>query len=205
MDNRTPTRQEKRLKATREQILAAAAALIAERGFEATTVEEIAARADVAKGTLYYHFASKEEIAVALARADLAQVAADVEAALAAGTSPCRILQDFFQGAASWIEANPDLARVAILHSFRQVQENKGVCCESQPCSRAIFRQILAAGQAAGELRSDFPVDVLMMPLTGAYVLLIFGRLLSGIHFPLAERLQQCLHLFLEGARATKG
>lgn len=205
MENRTPTRREKRLKATREQILAAAAALIAARGFEATTVEDIAERADVAKGTLYYHFSSKEEIAVALGRAGLVRVAADIEAALAAGTSPCQVLRNFFLSAAAWIEAHPELARVAVLHSLREAQENGGACCESQPSTRAILRRILAAGQAAGELRSDFPAEVLMLTLAGAYVLIVFGRLLAGKRFPLADRLLECLVLFLEGAQAPKG
>ena len=36
--------------------------LFAEKGYDATSIEEITATVGVAKGTLYYHFASKEEI-----------------------------------------------------------------------------------------------------------------------------------------------
>lgn len=36
--------------------------LFAEKGYDATSVEEITATVGVAKGTLYYHFSSKEEI-----------------------------------------------------------------------------------------------------------------------------------------------
>lgn len=36
--------------------------LFAEKGYEATSIEEITATVGVAKGTLYYHFSSKEEI-----------------------------------------------------------------------------------------------------------------------------------------------
>ena len=36
--------------------------LFAEKGYENTSIEEITATVGVAKGTLYYHFASKEEI-----------------------------------------------------------------------------------------------------------------------------------------------
>ncbi len=52
--------------ATRLRILNAAAALFAERGFEATTVRAIAFRAGVTDGALYYHFESKREILNAL-------------------------------------------------------------------------------------------------------------------------------------------
>ena len=60
--------------ATREQIMTAAARLFRERGYAATTVDEIAEAADVAKGTFYYHFASKEQLMVDLVRDTLGQV-----------------------------------------------------------------------------------------------------------------------------------
>lgn len=47
---------------SREKLLEAAAFVAAERGVSATTVDEIAERAGVAKGSFYYNFASKEEI-----------------------------------------------------------------------------------------------------------------------------------------------
>src|SRR5690606_2645302 len=48
-----------RREATRQRLYEAAVTLIAEQGFSATTVDEIAERAGVAKGTVYYNFASK--------------------------------------------------------------------------------------------------------------------------------------------------
>jgi TetR/AcrR family transcriptional regulator, repressor of fatR-cypB operon len=46
----------------REEVLAAALALFAERGFHGTAMPEIAARAGLAAGTIYRHFASKEAL-----------------------------------------------------------------------------------------------------------------------------------------------
>lgn len=51
---------------TRTAILEAAAAVFGERGYEATTVTEVYERAGVTKGALYFHFASKEELARAI-------------------------------------------------------------------------------------------------------------------------------------------
>lgn len=47
---------------TKRKIFEASMKLFAEKGYEATSIEEITATVGVAKGTLYYHFASKEEI-----------------------------------------------------------------------------------------------------------------------------------------------
>lgn len=51
-----------RRQATRQRLYEAAVTLIAEQGFSSTSVEEIAERAGVAKGTVYYNFASKTEL-----------------------------------------------------------------------------------------------------------------------------------------------
>ncbi|WP_043665040.1 ScbR family autoregulator-binding transcription factor [Streptomyces xylophagus] len=48
---------------TRHTILAAAASVFEERGYQAATISEILAAANVTKGALYFHFKSKEELA----------------------------------------------------------------------------------------------------------------------------------------------
>lgn len=47
---------------TKRKIFEASMKLFAEKGYDATSIEEITANVGVAKGTLYYHFTSKEEI-----------------------------------------------------------------------------------------------------------------------------------------------
>ena len=45
-----------------ERIIAAAVTLFAERGFDATAVQQIVDRAEVTKGALYHYFDSKDEL-----------------------------------------------------------------------------------------------------------------------------------------------
>lgn len=56
------SRRERKKLATRRRIVEAATRLFAERGFDAPTVDDIAAAADVAKGTIYNYFDAKEEL-----------------------------------------------------------------------------------------------------------------------------------------------
>lgn len=55
------SRQQRRYDRTREKLLAAARSVFKEKGLSAT-IDEIAERADVARGSFYYHFKSKEAV-----------------------------------------------------------------------------------------------------------------------------------------------
>lgn len=56
------SRQDRRVKKTHKKITEAARSVISEKGIEATTVDDITERADLGRGTFYYHFDSKGEL-----------------------------------------------------------------------------------------------------------------------------------------------
>ncbi len=66
-----PVRHERRKDARPGELLAAALDLFVERGFAATRVEEVAARAGVSKGTLFLYFASKDDLFKAVVRENI--------------------------------------------------------------------------------------------------------------------------------------
>jgi AcrR family transcriptional regulator len=70
-----PTRSDRRRERTRSQLTAATRALIAEKGVAGLRINEITERADVALGSFYNHFASKEEIVEAVVADSLRELA----------------------------------------------------------------------------------------------------------------------------------
>lgn len=62
------SRQDKRTRATKRRLLKAARELFAEKGMDLTTIDDITQRADLAKGTFYYHFSDKNEVIEMLIR-----------------------------------------------------------------------------------------------------------------------------------------
>ena len=87
-----PSQAERRA-ATTAAILASARALFAERGFEGTSIDDIALAAGVAKGAVYHHYPSKEAVFVEVLDAVHRDVAAaEPPAALADVTDPVELI-----------------------------------------------------------------------------------------------------------------
>lgn len=76
----TGPRIQRRRARTRGELVAAAERLVALRGLDALSIDEITEEADVAKGTFYTHFQDKDDLANAMSR----QIRADLEAAIEA-------------------------------------------------------------------------------------------------------------------------
>jgi len=76
-----PTQAERRAR-TRKQLLDAANAVFVRRGFATASLDEIAESAGVSKGALYYNFAGKEDLFLALVEQRLERRAADLAAGL---------------------------------------------------------------------------------------------------------------------------
>ena len=74
---RPPGLRERQKQARGEAILEAAFALIVEEGYDALTMEGLAARVGISRQTLYHHFVSREDIVL---RAVLSLMAQGIEA-----------------------------------------------------------------------------------------------------------------------------
>jgi AcrR family transcriptional regulator len=107
--------------AKREAILAAAARLFAQKGFEATTMDDVAGAAGVSKATLYRYITSKEELravlAPGLAGADLGS--RDARAAILDATITLVARQGFARTSLDEIAAAAGVSRGAIYWHFK--------------------------------------------------------------------------------------
>jgi AcrR family transcriptional regulator len=76
------TRWTRRKEARPQELLAAALDLFVERGYAATRLDDVAARAGVSKGTLYLYFENKEELFKAVVRENMLPLIGDAEQAV---------------------------------------------------------------------------------------------------------------------------
>jgi TetR/AcrR family transcriptional regulator, cholesterol catabolism regulator len=108
--------------ARKVRLLAAAAALAAEGGYDAVQMRDVAARAEVALGTLYRHYASKDQLLLAA----MAQQAATLRERLVqrppSGDTPAARVSDVLRRASRSLERSP-LVTKAMLAAMSSSEE----------------------------------------------------------------------------------
>jgi len=92
---------------TRERVLAEASDLFYTRGIRATSMDDVAERSGILKGSLYYHFESKDALRDAYLALELARREAWLDALAASGRDPAGALLAVVAGHRAWIDA-PD-------------------------------------------------------------------------------------------------
>lgn len=106
----TPARADNRLPA----VLDAAAALFAAKGYAATSMREIADACDMLPGSLYYHFAAKEDLLCEVYRRGVEQLRTGVQSALARASDPWQRLEVACTAHLETILRRSDYAQVLI-------------------------------------------------------------------------------------------
>ncbi|MGY1820437.1 TetR/AcrR family transcriptional regulator [Geodermatophilus sp. SYSU D00079] len=96
----------------RQQLLDVGRAVFAQRGYEATSIEELAARADVSKPVVYEHFGGKEGIYAVVVDREMQRLLDRFTSALAAGGSPRELLERAALVLLDYIEEDTDGFRV---------------------------------------------------------------------------------------------
>jgi AcrR family transcriptional regulator len=154
----------------REEIIQAAAHVFRDRGFEATTLRDVAAATDIDRATLYYYVGSKEELLQEIVRQALGQ---DIKAAKTVQRSKASTkdkIAALIEAMVHSYDANyphihvymEDLGRIA-----RQDSEWATDVIARTRQFESIVHSILAKGQRDGTLRDDLPVELAALALFG--------------------------------------
>jgi AcrR family transcriptional regulator len=165
-----PARQ-RRKEARPQELLEAALALFAEKGFAATRADEVAQRAGVSKGTLYLYYPSKEELFKAVIRQNLTSLIAEGQEAVAQFEGSTSDLLDFlittwWQRVGSTPAAGIHKIIIAEVRNFpdlAQFYADEVIV----PADR-LFSSVLDRGVARGEFRAvprHAAVHALIAPL----------------------------------------
>lgn len=152
-------RRQRKRQAIHQTLLDVAQHLFEEQGVARTTVDDIAQAADVARTTVFNHFASKEAIALELASDTTQRIAEQAQALLESGMPALDVLQvvgrTFLDSAIAQGELAVAVAR-ELLHSDR---ERTARAQELVPIKH-IIEAILLQAREEDSVRADLPLDV---------------------------------------------
>lgn len=184
----------------RDRILLAAEKLFANRGFDATSVQEITDMAGVNKAMLYYYFGSKLSLFRELLKLGLESVKYAIDEAVKQATLEQRLrvfLSTYFEIVAS----RPELAQIV----YREIL---GYGSQSTPDTRDELAlhigrvcEIIEEGQRLGELR---PLDPALTAYSffGMSNIFITAHLTGSRPLDIPTTVDHNLQLFLHGAAA---
>jgi AcrR family transcriptional regulator len=147
-----PSRRERKKDETRQRIFDAAISLFRERGFEATTVDEITEKADVGRGTFFNYFHRKEAIFAYLAEAQTAGLEEVLPSLLDSDLPTRECLIRLFQLAAEPYVHDRGMARLVFAE---WIKHDVSAPQETETKSRVMIHELLERGRNRGEFRTD--------------------------------------------------
>ena len=161
MDGRTRRRED-----TRQRLFEAAVELIAEQGFSATTVDDIALRAKVAKGTVYYNFASKTALFEELLRHGIGLLTDEFRAAVA-GLAPREAVDALVRAQLEYIRRYRAFAQLLLSEMWRTNREWQQTLVLLREQAIGVIAETVQAGVDSGDLPADLDVRVASSALFG--------------------------------------
>lgn len=157
--------------ATKQKLFHAAVTLIAEQGFSSTTVEEIAERAGVAKGTVYYNFASKTELFEELLRYGVELLTHDLreaaEKTAAQDGSRVDALDAMIRAGLVFIDRYPAFTQLYVAELWRTNRAWNETLLVVRQQAVAVVEEVLREGVAEGELSEEIDIQLTAAALVG--------------------------------------
>ena len=150
----------------REQLIQIARRLFAEKGFEGTSVEEIAATAEVSKPVVYEHFGGKEGLYAVVVDREVGYLLTEMETALTDGERSRELIEQAVLALLDYVESHTDGFRILVRDS-------------SVASSSGSFASLLSdiASQVEGLLVTEFKRHGLEAKTAPMYAQMLVGMI----------------------------
>jgi AcrR family transcriptional regulator len=134
----------------KKDIIRAAIKIFAKKGYDATSVDEIAAKAKVAKGTIYYHFATKQEIFLTIIDQGIETFTTMLKQGIDAESDPGAQLTAFISIQVDFFQEYKDFCKVLLTEMWRLEthwqKEFKDLRGKYNPIAVSILKKGIDAG-----------------------------------------------------------
>ncbi|MHB1460504.1 MAG: TetR/AcrR family transcriptional regulator [Armatimonadota bacterium] len=186
----------------RDRIMRSAEVLFAERGYDATSIGEIALRAEVNRALLYYYFRHKEDLYITILSEGIAMLREMTLEAISQQGSAVEGIRAFLRGYLLFSESRPGLVRIVyreIVGAQRQDAQSKQFA-QQFVATLTMVRELLQRGIEAGEFRvhDAFKGAVSLFGMMNAFITIDY---LEDRHYPHDELVEHVVSTFVMGVQ----
>ncbi|WP_164491558.1 TetR/AcrR family transcriptional regulator [Staphylospora marina] len=160
-----------------ERIYRAAVEVFAECGFEQARMDQIARLAGVAKGTIYYHFESKEELFAGLMNDGMNRLMEAVRQSVESRETAVEQMRGLMEAHLRFFIRNGKLAKLVLGEVFGGLERQRLFRAKIREYTELI-EQVLRRGQRSGEFTVERPVET-ASGIFGALSVLALQKLFS--------------------------
>ncbi|OGO77419.1 MAG: TetR family transcriptional regulator [Clostridiales bacterium GWB2_37_7] len=194
------SRRERKKEETRGSIIDCAVSFFREKGFQETSMEEIAEKSDVSKGTLYNYFQDKESILVGYFQTIIAEYGKTMNESFAENRDIKATLYSLLDFISSIFKNDKKLAVVYFKYRMPSRFDVNQDSSQRNGIEKWVL-EIVEKAQQDGQLRKDIPALI----LTRTFQFLAMSFFISSIYtedpFEVNVIKDQLIGLFLDGAK----
>lgn len=204
--------KEKQRQEREELILQAAEEVLAEKGYYETSIDEIAARVGIAKGTVYLHFPGKEDLVIAILERNAQAMVELVEATIATASGNREKLEAILRFVYGGFFDPGKKHLMQLPYIVMNSAELRRVFVEKKGCMRgkwdrleAFVASILEDGKAAGEFDKTMPTPVMISTFFSLLSPRSFERLTADNQMQVSDFVKHLERFYFKGIAAIQG
>lgn len=187
-------RQKVKRQGTKETIINTAKGLFYTIGYENTTIDLILDKANIAKGTFYYNFKSKEEILNIIAKELMLDFKEKIKSDIDKNVSSILLIEKIVYQMADWAIENPEINKALILNRFQSFSNNE----YHDSSFRQVTSYVIKKAQEDKLIRNDIDYFELSQML-GMMILQAMVNWHYDNSIDLKQKFKNCLDIFFRG------
>lgn len=197
-------RHERKKEETRQKVIDTAMKLFYQQGFDATTLEQIAEEADIARKTLYNHFPVKEDIIVEHLNRFVWKRAPEIDRLIQEHTDARSRIVAVLNRLIEWTEQlmTKEIFRIYISYLMQNVLTASYDEIHKSGAQN-FMGKIIKLGQESGEIRRDLPIEILASQADNIRISAGLRFLMDPEKFAAQGFITKSVELFLNGALAA--
>lgn len=197
--------KEKQRQEREEQILRVAEEVLLEKGYHETSMDEIATRVGIAKGTVYLHFPSKEDLVTTLFERDMLKFFQNFDATIAPESTASAKLEAILRLMYGGVYSR----RMRLLYSMYNSADMRRIFQAKKVCMLDMWEQVsqrinslLEEGKTSGEFDATLPTNVMLHMFLSLLSPRGFERLIVEGHMSAEELAHNLAQIYFKGIHA---